>query len=197
MPLAEPLTLNDAETSASAYLGQHDGRQYAFMVAHSPVYLFKDIALGADVTGLSFTFLMESPLANDTLGVYFGDDLVFAVYGSALGNGGDFSSGVIDISDHAGQSGTLTFAYYSNAAGQIAGVGDLQLYSVPEPATLSLLALGGLALLRGQRAGRRRHCQGAACVAGPSAENQYTGVTKSRRPCRNPLHGLRFKRVDR
>ena len=54
-------------------------------------------------------------------------------------------------------------------------IDDIVMTPTPEPATLSLLALGGLVVLRRQRALRRRR---AACTR-PCGNEEHTSVTNS------------------
>lgn len=145
--LAEELTLDDAEASGEAYLGMHGDSQFAFLITSSPVYLFKDISFDDESTAMSFTFFLDNPLPEDTLSLYFEDELLFVAYGSALATG-DYDTGLIDIADFAGQSGTLTFIYNSLVDDQIAGIGNVEVYGVPEPASLLMMGVGALGLLR-------------------------------------------------
>jgi hypothetical protein len=146
------LPLVDVKAKGEAYFTEHNSQQYCQMVTHSPVYVYKDITFDMNAEGLSFEFLMGTPEPDDVFALYFGDTPLFVFYGSEFPDGGGFfDSGIIDINQFAGQSGTLTFLYSSSLAGQTAEFGNLELYSTPEPATLSLLALGGLALLRRRR----------------------------------------------
>jgi len=143
--------LTGAAASGTAYSIPRNGSNWIFAKTHSPVYVFLDVTLDSNAYGLSFSFDMLSPLPNDVLAVYFGSDLLFSIDGSCVDAGTVFDSGVIDVSEFAGQSGTLTFVFNSASANKVVEFGDLQVLSVPEPATLSLLAMGGMTLIRRRR----------------------------------------------
>ena len=118
----------------------------------SPAYAWVPITVPNDAAMMSFEFLFNGVGDDDFLTVGIGDELLFAIEGQYITPDELMNSGLLDISAYAGQDVELFFGLNSDGvAGGTMTIEGIEFYAVPEPATLSLLALGGLALIRRRR----------------------------------------------
>jgi hypothetical protein len=148
----------DSFEDATDWLGQHAtiimrdaGNAAAQITSGSNGYLWRDVSVPQDASYLTFDLKTETPGASDFLTVTLGDELIY--YKSLTMADTDFSTvDPIFIGDFAGQDETLLFTLNHAGDGTPSILLDNITFSaVPEPATLSLLALGGLAILRRRR----------------------------------------------
>lgn len=115
-------------------------------------FLYRTLTLPQDAFGLSFDAISVGD-DGDQLVVSFGDDVLFAGPAAIFASSDWVNSGTLYIGDHAGQTDTLQF--WLRSAGESVGeqlyIGNITITAVPDPFTLSLLSLGGLALIRRKR----------------------------------------------
>ena len=126
----DPFAIGDLFLLSQAYFGNHDN-----LSSSTTGYLAKSTGTQADGSGLEWTFAAEVTLQADTQYWFYMDSYPGEVLGiNAAYSGGDM--------------------YYAWAAPyRLSSPSDarFQLEGVPEPSTLTLLALGGMAVIRKRR----------------------------------------------
>jgi len=128
---------------------QNSGKK---LTEHSPAYWYSVFGKTDDDLAIQFDFQFLNPGDGDQLGIWIDDELRFILTGEFSGT--DLRQSVIDIADLGLGDHVLTVALHSYGdANASVWVGDLMMIT-PEPTTLSLLALGGLAAMA-RRKGRK------------------------------------------
>lgn len=123
------------------------------LVENSPAYAWVPIEIPDDADFMSFDFQFDGVGDEDFLTVGIEDSMLFAMEGVYLEDGVLYDSGMVDVSNWAGQQIEVFFGYNSDGitSGQMR-IEDPQFYAmVPEPSSLAMLGLGGLLMVRRRR----------------------------------------------
>jgi hypothetical protein len=145
---------NGARTSATP----------AIQAVASPSYTWIPINIPHDAQFVSFNFEFEDVNPNDLLTVGIGDSQLFALEGQYVPNDELENSGVLDVSQWAGQSVDLFFGNSGIAANGTMVIQDLTFESVPEPHSI-LLVIIPLILLRRHDDRQARMCRDKASLS--------------------------------
>jgi hypothetical protein len=132
-------------------------------VKHSPAYAWVPIAIPNDGLFVSFDFQFDGLSSGDYMAVGINDNLLFEMSDQFISEGQPHNTGLIDISQWAGQNVTLFLGL--NAADQLNAGGKItysnfEFVSVPEPASALIVIAGALGLVvRPRRRGRESYLQ--------------------------------------
>jgi len=151
--MSDPSSWNGQHAKAVTVAAANGANTNAVQLTEgSDGYMWKELTLPLNAVYLSFDAIFQGPTdSGDSLVVSFGDEIIFSDSGKSFNDTLWTNSGPIYIGDLAGQSGVLQFCLRSEGdPGSSILIGDVAVVT-PEPATLSLLALGGLAMIRRRR----------------------------------------------
>lgn len=98
------------------------------------------MTIPGDAKTISFNFIFHSVSAGEYLSFGVNDTQLFALESNFVTDGTLYSSGLLDVSQWAGQNVNLLYGYNGQSAGSMT-VQDLQFQNVPEPIVFAPLLL--------------------------------------------------------
>lgn len=114
----------------------------------SPAYVWVPTEVPEKAGWMSFELMFENVGSDDFLTVGIQDTLLFVLDGNQVQDGLLVNSGLLDISDFAGQEVELFFGLNSDdVVGGKMTIEGVTFHGVPEPSSLAVLVISGLGIL--------------------------------------------------
>lgn len=160
------LTLAKGAASTDSVLAHRAEMATQQVTTVVPAYAWIPIAVPADADFMSFDFQMNNLSPGDFLSAGIDDTLLFQIQNQFIANSASTNSGLLDVSQWAGQDIQLFLGLNAADDANIGGtivVDNISFEAVPEPSALLMMVVGTVGLWEYRRRVRRYQ----SCATGP------------------------------